>query len=519
MAELTPRPDKYKAAGIGVVPPELGVVDTLNKPIAPLLNSATLTTDSSGNINISTGSGYAFRPVMSRLKAAMAAALISNPVTAQPLVQPPAWVSATAYTAGQAVSNAGNNYIALSPITAATAPTATTNAPIADGGGYWYYVGPTFTSAAGAPTLSVVAFASRYTGTFFSGTQNNYAIGSTQVRDTTNFVITGASTVTETGANNAIAMPVNQAGASGLLRVQFMTDAAAFQIVIAQTGPGPGIVAYADGVPITLGTLGTNLGTSSTYYQVVFPQAKDRLMTVELPVTLAQYGFYGVLMNDTTSKVWAPLNPNKVRAYGVGTSYFSGSSWHPVHASFGIFPQMMNLLGVTDFAFDNSGAGCGYVATGSYGVYATPAKLTAIQAYAPDVIVVFGGGINDASVGGITLATEQAAVTNYLTQLRAIAPTAPIFVIGSEAGATGPSANVFMCELAAQQAVAAMGDPGILFIPQSYTTPAKAWISTTVVNNAANYISTDNVHPWQAGVNLLAYRGASGIRAAVQPLA
>ena len=52
MAELTPRPDKYKAAGIGVVPPELGVVDTLNKPIAPLLNSATLTTDVAGNVGI-----------------------------------------------------------------------------------------------------------------------------------------------------------------------------------------------------------------------------------------------------------------------------------------------------------------------------------------------------------------------------------------------------------------------------------------------------------------------------------
>ena len=73
-------------------------------------------------------------------------------------------------------------------------------------------------------------------------------------------------------------------------------------------------------------------------------------------------------------------------------------------------------------------------------------------------------------------------------------------------------------ELAANQAVAAFGDPYTFFIPQSGTVAEKAWLSGTGTTAATNgsgnsdlYVGADGVHENQAGIYFLAQQHASGI--------
>jgi hypothetical protein len=179
---------------------------------------------------------------------------------------------------------------------------------------------------------------------------------------------------------------------------------------------------------------------------------------------------------------------------------------------------MCKLLNCNDYWQDLFGAGSGYINGNNYFL---PTRFNAMVAYNPDVVVVAGGGINDA--GGTTNATfaqEQAAVTRYLLQVRAALPNALILVIGSEAGTTGPSANIFAMEAAVAAAVAflALNDPLTIYIPQSSTSAEKSWVSGTGTTAATNgsgntdiYIGADGTHPVQAGCLYFSQQSANGI--------
>lgn len=456
------------------------------------------------------------RKLITKMRAALAQAAISNPITAQPLIAPAAWVTATVYVKGMSVINAGNVYACLIGGTSAAAPTLTTNVPIVDGGVTWYYMGPSFASAANAPTYSNVLAASKYTGNFWSNTANNRADGSAQIRDTTNFLITG-SLVAETGTNNSVAQLFSGLQGSTLMSISFMIDAPSFQIVHGNLGSSSAAI-YVNGVPLsTAGGIGSSNGQSVNYAQLVFATRTPRLITIE---GLVQ--FHGVLVNDTTSKVWAPAFTNSVRLGIVGTSYLSGSALGPVMSPLGLGPQIGKLIGCLDCWTDGDGAGTGYVTTGgSNGNYLT--RLPSLVAYAPEMVIITGGGINDRQVG-ITAANEQAAVVTYLTALRAALPNALIIVVGSEAGASGPNSSVtpplgaFQMEAACLAGVQQFADPNTFFLPQSNTVAAKAWLSgtgtTAAPNNTGssdNYVGVDGIHPNQAGFAYLAQQHAVAI--------
>jgi hypothetical protein len=453
---------------------------------------------------------------LNKLRACIAKAAISNAATAQPLIQPSAWLTATAYTTGTSVTNAGNNYICFNNGTSAVAPTATTNALIADGTLTWYYAGPAFTTSPNAPTFASVIATSKYTGNFWRTTTGTRTDGTTQISDSTNFLTTGGA-ITETGSQNSFVCST----ASTAMSVSFMTDAITFQIV-AQGTTTPRCAIYVNSVPLFVGN-GSNStnGQAVNYLQLTFSTRTPRMITVELPNSLP---FFGVLMNEGTSKVWAPSSPNSVRVGIVGTSYLSGSSQHPVTPALGLGPLIAKGLGILDCFTDAAGAGTGYQQTNSGTRY--DSRLPALTAYNPEIVIITGGGINDRNFPGVTLANEQAAVLSYLQQLRVALPAAIIFVIGSESGATGPLANVFNMELAALQAVAQFADLMTFFIPQSSTNAGKAWVSgtgtTAATNNSGssdNYIGADGIHPVHGGVQYLAQNNVIGIASAVNGIA
>jgi hypothetical protein len=321
--------------------------------------------------------------------------------------------------------------------------------------------------------------------------------------------LTTGAIVTETGTQNAF-----QGATSAVsMSVSFMTDALTFQIVSQGTGT-PRNAIYVNGVPLWVG-MGSNStnGQAVNYLQLTFPTRTPRLITVEIQTGLP---FYGVLMNEATSKVWAPASVNSVRVGIVGTSYLSGSGQHPVTPALGLGPLIAKGLGVLDCFTDAAGAGTGYQMTNSGTRY--DSRLATLTTYNPEIVIVTGGGINDRNFPGVTLANEQAAILSYLQQVRAAIPSAVIFVVGSESGSTGPATNVFTMELAALQAVAQFADFMTFFIPQAAAVAGKAWVSgtgtTAATNNTGssdNYIGTDGIHPVQGGVQYLAQQHAIAI--------
>lgn len=459
------------------------------------------------------------RTVVDRLRAAIAQALYTNAFAAQPLIQPSAWVLSTAYQAGMSVSNGGFNYLCIVAGTSAGSggPSGQTTLPIVDGTAQWVYWGPTYTSnSAQATSFTPVAFGSRYTGTFWRTTLCTYnpVGGVALVSDLTNFTLTGCPSFTDstTGVQAT-------SGSSGVNQsVSFWTDSPQFQVVF-NGGAATLCVIYVNGVPLTLGTGSTPYnGGGQNFLQCVFPSRQPRLITVE---SQAGNFFYGVLFNDAVSKVWPANFANSVRLAVVGTSYIAGSGSIATPAL-----RIGSLLGKALGCFDvlsEGVAGSGYVSPGTGVPYIQ--RLSALVTYNPDVVIVTGGGINDRGQTGITTAIEQAAVTTYLTALRAALPLAPIFVFGSETGATGPAANVFAMELAVSQAVAALADPMTIYIPQANTIAAKAWISGTgtvaaqnASGNSDNLIIADGIHPMQAGVIHLVQQHVNGINQAVANL-
>ena len=497
---------------------------TSNYIVSGAGNVATLATDplTGGIVGLiqPSGVGQAFSNPVQRFRNSISSALTKNALTNQPLMAPAAWTISTAYVQGQAVTNGGNVYICITGGTSAGAggPTTTVAGTIADNTVSWFYAGPSFSSASNAPT-SLTVTSTAYTGTYYRTTTGTYAAGSSQVSDSSNFFVSGGK-VTESGQNNGFGMVAATAPSpnGGLMLVQFMCDAKQLQIHIAFM-TSQGVTIYCDqndgaGLsPLTLGMSGVNVAAQN-FYQIVWPTAKPRLYAVEVAFAPSVFGMLGVLLNESASKVWAPTNPNRYRAMLVGDSWFNGSTTYPVSGSLLIASQIAKLVGCTDFVIDGVG-GSGYTAAGSGSVFGSTQRLSFLSAMAPDVVIV-EGGTNDA---GQTLGAEQAAVTAYLTAVRAALPNAIIIVSGCNTNNSGPNANAFVIEQAIQNAVAALNDPHTFFYAFSATTAAKAWLSgtgttaaTTGSGNCDLYIAGD-AHPTYQGAAYVAYRTANAIRA------
>jgi lysophospholipase L1-like esterase len=232
---------------------------------------------------------------------------------------------------------------------------------------------------------------------------------------------------------------------------------------------------------------------------------KRRRIAVEGALTCA---FDGAVVAEGDT-VMAPPPDDSLLMIVVGDSLVYGAG--AAYRADGWAMTMGDYLGIRNTWASGSG-GTGWVA-GPPRAYSFRERMADWIGYSPDV-VVFAGGFNDRSAPAAAVAAE---VTTCLRETRKALPTAPIFVFGTPAGATGPSQVILEVERAVQAGTAALRDPLTRFIPIS-TDREGPWIGghgkvglPSGDGNSDTLTSSDGVHPSTEGHAFLGRRAADAI--------
>jgi len=211
--------------------------------------------------------------------------------------------------------------------------------------------------------------------------------------------------------------------------------------------------------------------------------------------------------------IWKPSQHDVIHAAWVGDSYVEGQTGgntvQPV-ANGNFVYRASERLGIRDPRQFGVGQ-TGYVASGPLGLVPAINQIPYWRVPAEGIDMFVGCyGYNDASN---TFDTIRQAVRSYYQRIRSLYPTAPIFVLGCQAGAGGPNASQITCENAIKQGVADLKYRDIRFIPVS--TDPVPWLST---NNSGTLVDGDLTHPSLTGHDVLSFRAAFGIRSALQDM-
>ena len=232
---------------------------------------------------------------------------------------------------------------------------------------------------------------------------------------------------------------------------------------------------------------------------------KRRRITVEGALTCA---FDGAVVAEGDA-VTAPATDNAILMIIIGDSLVYGAG--AAHRADSWAVTMGDYLGVRNTWASGSG-GTGWIA-GPPRAYSFRERMADWVSYSPDV-VVFAGGFNDRGRAAASVAAE---VTTCLRETRKTLPTAPIFVFGTPAGATGPSHEILEVERAVQTGTAALRDPLTRFIAIS-TDRDGPWIGghgkiglPSGDGNSDTLTSPDGVHPSDEGHAFLGRRAADAI--------
>lgn len=232
------------------------------------------------------------------------------------------------------------------------------------------------------------------------------------------------------------------------------------------------------------------------------------------------------------ARIWRPRGgPYRIVALATGDSYSEGQG----ASSPGLFawPQVLaRLMGWSDMR---------QVAVGATG-YLNPAFSLGRSKIAEQIgrwflvnadltpndvdVVIVAAGYNDyVPIKGITYSPEQIA-TEALADWRAIRtllPRAMIIVIGPYSGARGPDVRTHEIENALATRFAQWKPANALFIPTNGSKDGGPWIFGTGHSGATNrsgnsdvMISTDGIHPSDAGHALYAHRIAKEILRAIR---
>lgn len=411
----------------------------------------------------------------------------SNLYTVPEWTPAPAHAVSTAYAGGKAVTNAGKTYLAIVGGTsgAASAPTATTNAPIVDGSVQWLYLGPAPAAISGAPTLTLE-------GSTPAPLTKELR---TTAQETWYRVRGGNYSFSADGIGWVTGEPKNTSG----LCFEFMTDAVDMVIMFRF-----GTAQYRVAVDDRFVSPDVQIGASTTRLRIQMNgERKARKVQIFFNGSNNLYALY-VTPADT---VWRTSYQNDLNLFVVGDSFIGGSSWHPGTNERSVHHRLAYQLGATQYQADGVG-GSGYISSGSETPFGSATRLARIST-AADIIVI-AGGINDTATG------LQAAVVSYLQAVRARCPNALIVVCGSWAGNTGPSATILDKENQISAAVTQLADPRIVFVPISTANNAVTFGTGNVSALANNgnsdvYTSPDGIHPIVQACQYLANRVALGL--------
>jgi lysophospholipase L1-like esterase len=193
---------------------------------------------------------------------------------------------------------------------------------------------------------------------------------------------------------------------------------------------------------------------------------------------------------NSTAKVWAPIEPRKPLAYGLGDSYMFGTGATTVADA--AFDHMCQFLGLEGLPDGIGGSGWNSAGATAPATRATN-KLTALT-YKPDYVFL-DLGYNDAGGNMTTLAASFDAT---VTAIKAAVPKAKIIAFGP-ATPLGATANLTLVKNAVSARCTAGGIPFI---------DVENWVDGT---NKSVYTDVDNVHPKPAGHAYIGARKAQAV--------
>jgi lysophospholipase L1-like esterase len=289
-------------------------------------------------------------------------------------------------------------------------------------------------------------------------------------------------------------------------RVEIVADAVKVQYNILNLGSGGRARFIVNGQYVSLTETAPPVGPN--YITLDFTAAGGRAArSIIIESNMHFYGAY-VGMTETVAKpTGVPL-----RMFVVGDSFTAtGGMSTPLRG----FAQIVaDLLGVRD-VWNNGIGSTGYLANAAGSQTTFRQRLSDMVAAAPDIVLIVGGH-NDT---GYTPAALQSELTAYLTAMRAqsVLSSIPI-VIGGLNGANIATATTVPFENAMAAAVAAFADPLVFFIPEitgaagPYFTGTGSTAAPAGNGNCDVYISSDAIHPNDAGHAFLAGRLADDIR-------
>lgn len=263
---------------------------------------------------------------------------------------------------------------------------------------------------------------------------------------------------------------------------------------------------WVDGAPATAAPATSSAAAAGSRhtYRITFAGSAWR----RIRVYMSQADFGGI---DTAASTTVLPTPKPSLSIGfLGDSYTAGANaTDPMQA----FPYTVGRL--LDAEVYNAGiAGTGYVSAGGTAVFGDSTRLAKLVTAAPDWIVVTGS-INDQSA---TPTAVSAAATALYASLATSLPNTRLIVVGVQPNpamaATGNNvANNAALKVAAQAAsnVQAFLDPYL----EGWITGTGKVGTTTGDGNSDVMISSDGIHPSQAGHDLYARRIANRVLAAL----
>ncbi len=303
----------------------------------------------------------------------------------------------------------------------------------------------------------------------------------------------------------------------GVRRARFMCDRDRVQFYMAPAGAGSTFEVYIDGKrqsasPFVFAT------ASGQYVTIVVPGGVHRPRLFEV-VTDAGIS---LIATSKPGKIWKPGPSTGPKVLVVGDSFCqptvsanTGTGYATTRTE-GIYQNIAPLLGLPDVLCQGLG-GTGWLRTnGGSQNYRTriPALLDTFE---PDVLVGFGGGLNDFA-NGFTVDQVRDQVIAAMSEFRAGRPDLKlVFVEGlAPPGVTPATINPQYVSVSSQ-ARAALTEVGVYWIDVATTSP---WINGAGNVNAVNadgenanvYVGGDGIHLTAAGHIYVRERVAIALR-------
>lgn len=472
----------------------------------------------------STGVTAGRESIGQKLRRLAAKAAASNPLNQIALSAPPAWVTATAYGGGDAVtsdtpSQVYLNINGLGCTSGASAPTGTGLTVISDGSGKcsWQFLDnsypstssplmPTVTNQTTTPSgLTLVYYPNTNPASFFCG-------GGHPVIANTHFYNFWSSTVVS-GGNFAGDATKNM---GDTWSCTFETDAPKF--AVASYGSyGPRLIV--DGNLLQIGGFVASTAGSPSWQVVDYAGVrKRRRVTMQ---GFSSDSFQGVRV-DSASTIWPVSTGDHVRAIFIGDSITAGSAGGPLGSGWDWPAQFSFLVGIDD-PWNIAEGGTGFLANNSGQGYTYLGHIQDFCNNSPDVGFIFDD-INDE--GTYTPAQITTAALATFQAMRDCAPGVPIVAMGAWPGNSGPSATRLTSEAAILSAFTQWNDSLSYYIPIS-NDPTGSWVSgtgtvgaTTGTGNADSCIAASPTapHPIQLCINTIAQRVNTVFRQNILPL-